>query len=110
MSDIDPRPRVRVPATAAPGEVVLIRTLVNHPMENGQRREADGSPVPRHIIHRFQCHFDAELVLDMAIEPSLAANPFIEFEAAVPHSGRFRFSWHDDNGAIYETAAEISIA
>ena len=33
------RPRVRVPETAAPGEVILIRALIGHPMESGQRRD-----------------------------------------------------------------------
>lgn len=110
MTEIDPRPRVRVPRTAAANEVVLIRTLVNHPMETGNRLDLDGATVARHIINRFECRFNGALVLDMQIEPSLAANPFIEFEAVVPESGVFQFAWHDDNGAIYETSAEIAVS
>ncbi|MCC5983204.1 MAG: thiosulfate oxidation carrier complex protein SoxZ [Rhodobacteraceae bacterium] len=110
MDTIDARPRVRVPRTASPGEVVQIRTLANHPMENGERIDADGNRVPRHIIHRFVCTFNDETVIEMDIEPSLAANPFIEFEAEVPESGTFHFAWHDDNGDIYEATADIEVA
>lgn len=90
MSGFDARPRVRVPRTASVDEVVLVRTLINHPMENGHRVDTDGNTVPRHIINRFTCTFNGETVIDMEIEPSLSANPFIEFEARVPESANLR--------------------
>jgi sulfur-oxidizing protein SoxZ len=109
MEKIDARPRVRVPRTAAPDEVVQIRTMATHPMENGHRLDRDGSTVPRHIINRFTCTFNGETVIDMEIGPSVSANPFIEFDARVPESGTFEFAWHDDNGDIYEESAEITV-
>lgn len=110
MSTIDARPRVRVPRTASADEVVLVRTLISHPMENGHRIDADGNTVPRHIINRFTCTFNGEVVLDMEIEPSLSANPFIEFEARVPESGEFAFTWLDDDGSVYEDSASIAVS
>lgn len=109
MSGFDARPRVRVPRTASVDEVVLVRTLINHPMENGHRIDADGNTVPRHIINRFTCTFNGETVIDMEIEPSLSANPFIEFEARVPESGEFAFTWLDDDGSVYEDSASITV-
>ena len=35
--------RLQVPPTAKKGEAFTIRVLVQHPMETGFRREADGS-------------------------------------------------------------------
>lgn len=46
----DVRPRVRVPKTAKPGEVINLKTLISHPMESGQRKDADGKLIPREII------------------------------------------------------------
>ncbi|MDD7970748.1 thiosulfate oxidation carrier complex protein SoxZ [Roseinatronobacter alkalisoli] len=110
MSSSDIRPRVRVPRSASVNEVVLLRTLITHPMETGNRVDPDGTVVPRHIINRFTCRFNGEMVLDMEIEPSLSANPFIEFEASVPESGEFAFTWIDDDGSVYEESASISVS
>jgi len=109
MNEIDARSRVRVAQRAAPDEVVQIRALITHPMENGSRVGPDGALVPRHIIHRFLCTFNDRLVLDMDIGPSVSANPYLEFEARVPASGRFYFEWHDDNGAVYRDSAAIEV-
>lgn len=110
MNKIDARPRVRVPRTATVGEVVQIRTLINHPMENGHRLGADGVAVPRHIVNRFVCTFNGQTVLEIDIEPSLSADPFIEFEARVDESGTFQFAWFDDNGDLYQASGDIVVS
>ncbi|MFT6451857.1 MAG: sulfur-oxidizing protein SoxZ [Halocynthiibacter sp.] len=104
------RPRVRVPGTAAAGDVIVIKTLISHPMESGQRKGSDGNPIPRSIINRFLCTFNGETVIDVTIEPAVSTNPFIEFEAKVPASGEFKFTWYDDDGSVYEDAKSIEVA
>lgn len=103
------KPRVKIPDTATPGETITIKTLISHPMESGLRRDADGNVVPRSIINRFMCEFNGETVIDVALEPAVSSNPYFEFEAKVPESGSFRFTWLDDDGSIYETVREISV-
>ena len=44
-----PEPRISVPATATKGEVIEIRTLVSHPMNNGYTYDRNGATIPRHI-------------------------------------------------------------
>lgn len=109
MTEIDARPRIRVQRTASKDEIVLIRTMINHPMESGNRIGPDGERVPRHIINRFVCSFNNELVLDMEIGPSISANPFFEFEARVPETGTFNFFWYDDSGMIFQDSATIEV-
>jgi len=103
------RPRVRVPRTAAAGEAIIIKTLISHPMESGQRKDGDGNPIPRSIINRFTCEFNGEMVIDVTLEPAISTNPFFEFEATVPESGTFQFTWYDDDGSVYEDAHEIAV-
>jgi sulfur-oxidizing protein SoxZ len=105
----DVKPRVRVPKTAAPGEAVVLKTLINHAMESGQRRDQAGELIPRQIINRFTCEFNGQLVLDVALEPAISTNPYFEFEATVPESGEFKFTWYDDNGAVYEATEAITV-
>lgn len=104
------RPRIRVPKTAAAGEIVTIKTLVNHEMETGLRRDGDGKVIPRSIINRFTCDFNGVNVLDVAIEPTVSANPFFEFDAKVDVSGEFKLTWYDDNGDVHEASKSIIVA
>jgi len=103
-------PRVRVPREASAGEAVSIRTLISHTMESGVRRDSDGNTIPRSIINRFTCTFNGESVVDVTMEPSISTNPYFQFEAVVPESGTFAFTWYDDDGSVYEDSADITVA
>lgn len=104
------KPRVRVPKTAAAGDVVTIKTLISHPMESGQRKGKDGNLIPRSIINRFTCEFNGASVVDIAMEPAISTNPYFEFDAKVDASGEFKFTWYDDDGSVYEDAQAITVA
>ncbi|MFW8594325.1 thiosulfate oxidation carrier complex protein SoxZ [Cribrihabitans neustonicus] len=103
-------PRVRVPKKAAAGEVITIKTLISHPMESGQRKDKDGNVIPRSIINHFTCTFNGETVIEVQMEPAISTNPYFEFQAKVPESGSFTFTWHDDDGSTYEETKEITVA
>ena len=104
------KPRVKVPSSASAGEVVTIKTLISHQMESGQRKDSDGNTIPRSIINRFTCDFNGENVIDVKMEPAISTNPYFEFEAEVPESGEFKFTWYDDDGSVYEEAKSIDVA
>ena len=104
------RPRVKVPRSAAAGETVVIKTLISHPMESGQRKDSAGNTIPRSIITRFLCAYNGETVIDVTMEPAISTNPYFEFEATIPEAGEMTFTWYDDDGSVYEEAKAIEIA
>lgn len=108
MAD-DAKPRVKVPKSAAVGEVVTIKALISHKMESGQRKDADGKVIPRSIINRFTCDLNGANVVDVAIEPGVSTNPYFEFDAKIDAAGEFKFTWYDDDGSIYEDTKPIAI-
>lgn len=99
------RPRIRLPRSASAGDSIVVKTLINHEMETGLRRNRDGETIPRQIINRFTCAYNGESVIDVTMHPAVSANPYMEFEAVVAQSGEFVFTWYDDNGEVY-TATE----
>jgi sulfur-oxidizing protein SoxZ len=103
------KPRVKVPKSASAGEGIVIKTLISHPMESGQRKDGDGNPIPRSIINRFTCEFNGQSVIDITMEPAISTNPYFEFEATVPEAGDFKFTWYDDDGSVYEDAKSITV-
>ena len=104
------KPRVKVPKSAAAGEAITIKTLISHKMESGQRKDGDGNVIPRSIINRFVADFNGQNVIDVTLEPAISTNPYFQFEAIVPESGEFKFTWYDDDGSVYETAKKISVS
>jgi sulfur-oxidizing protein SoxZ len=108
MADV--KPRVRVPSTASAGETIVIKTLISHPMESGQRKDSNGNVIPRQIINRFTAEFNGELIIDVKLEPAISTNPYFEFEAVVPESGEFTFTWYDDDGSVYTATEAITVS
>jgi sulfur-oxidizing protein SoxZ len=106
----DVKPRVKVPGSAAAGDVVTIKTLISHTMESGQRKDADGNLIPRSIINRFTCDFNGQNVIDVTLEPAISTNPYFEFDAKVDASGEFKFTWYDDDGSVYEDTKAIEVS
>jgi sulfur-oxidizing protein SoxZ len=99
--------RLRIPETANKGDVIQIKTLVAHPMENGFRKDDTGKTIPRKIINSFVCTFGGKEVFRADLEPAIAANPYFEFTVKVEESGTFSFAWVDDDGTV--TTAEQAI-
>lgn len=103
------KPRVKVPKSASAGEAIVIKTLISHPMESGQRKDSNGNAIPRSIINRFTCEFNGQSVVDVTMEPAISTNPYFEFEATVPEAGDFVFTWYDDDGSVYNDTQSIAV-
>jgi sulfur-oxidizing protein SoxZ len=100
---------VSVPASARKGQTIEIKTLVNHPMENGLRRDMDGKVIPRKIINRFVCLYNGEVVVDCDWHTAVAANPYMAFFATATDSGTIEFEWRDDDATVIRQSAKIQV-
>jgi sulfur-oxidizing protein SoxZ len=109
MAD-DAKPRVKVPKSAAAGEVITIKALISHKMESGQRKDAEGKLIPRSIINRFTCDYAGVNVVDVLVEPAVSTNPYFEFDAKIDAAGDMKFTWYDDDGSVYEDVKTIEVA
>ena len=92
------KPRIKLPETAKTGEVVEIKALIQHVMETGNRRDPDGKPIRRSIIHTFRATFEGEPVFSADWGSGISANPYVAFYFKVPGPGSFEFTWIDDDG------------
>jgi sulfur-oxidizing protein SoxZ len=104
-----PTPRVRMPATAKAGEIVEVKTLIAHEMENGQRKDANGQTVPRKIIKEFKATFNGREILRVDWHPAISANPYQSFFVRVPESGTFVFTWTDDDGSVTKAEQAVTV-
>jgi sulfur-oxidizing protein SoxZ len=104
-----PATRIVVPAKARKGEVIEIKTLINHPMETGFRRDNIGRAIPRDIITRFTCTYAGELVFAMDLFTGVAANPFVAFTTIATETGEVVFEWTDQHGAVTRNEVRLVV-
>ena len=100
---------LQVPATAKRGEVIELRTLIQHPMETGFRPGASGELLPRNIIRRFVCTWNGEEVFRAEFHPAVAANPYLAFTTVATESGTIAFTWSGDNGFTQTETRPITV-
>ena len=103
------KPRIRLPKEAKKGEIVQIKTLISHRMENGLRRGGDGNTIPRKIINMFTCEFNGRPVFSCDLDTAVAENPYLQFAARIEESGTFRFTWRDDDGNTMTADESIKV-
>ena len=104
-----PAARVRLPASAKPGELIEIKTLISHEMESGQRKDAAGAIVPRKILNKFTAAFDGKTVFEADWHASISANPYQSFFYRAVESGEFSFAWTDDDGTVTTAASKLTV-
>ena len=103
------RALVHMPRSAARGEVLDIRTLLQHPMESGHRADAEGRVLPRNIVRSFECHYSGERVFSVELHPSIAANPYLAFSTVATVSGTLVFTWRGDNNFSHSETMALTV-
>lgn len=103
------QPRVRVPRSARAGEVVEIRTLAEHPMETGLRRDAAGQAVPRAMLSRLAVRLNGEQVFAADLRNGTSANPYHVFFVRIERASEFEFVWTDEAGRAARATARVAV-
>ena len=93
------RRRLRVPKSAIKGEIITIKTMAEHVMEPGVRRDPDtGVIYPKKIIDQVICRFNGKQIYKSQWFSGVSANPFMSFKMKALTSGLVEVEWVDDYG------------
>ena len=94
---------------AVQGDRVVVRLLMSHEMESGQRKDADGKVVPAHFIREVTARHNGKTVLSAQWGPAVSKNPFVQFTFAGGKPGdRLQVSWVDSKGDSRTDEATIA--
>ena len=81
------------------GENVKVKTLAEHQMETGVRRDnITGIIYPRLIIQSVVARYNGELVFKANWFSGVSANPYLAFFIKAKESGLIEIEWKDDHG------------
>ena len=93
------RRRLRIPKSANKGDVITIKTMAEHVMEPGVRRDPEtGVIYPKKIIDHVYVRFNGKQVFKSQWYSGVSANPFMSFKLKVDTSGLIEVEWVDDYG------------
>ena len=98
--------RIRAQASG-PGAVV--RVLMSHEMETGQRKDSAGKVIPAWHINEVSATHNGKPVLSAEWGPAVAKNPFLQFTLKGAKAGdKVAVTWKDNRGDTRTDEATVS--
>lgn len=89
--------------------VTEVKVLMQHEMETGLRKEADGTPVPAWFITEVKAQHQGRTVLEAQYGQSISKNPYLLFRFKGGAVGeKVTVSWVDNKGDTRSDEAAIT--
>jgi sulfur-oxidizing protein SoxZ len=89
--------------------VTEVKVLMQHEMETGLRKEADGTPVPAWFITEVKAQHQGRTVLEAQYGQSISKNPYLLFRFKGGAVGeKVTVSWVDNKGDTRSDEATIA--
>jgi len=91
------------------GDKATVRVLMSHEMETGQRRDSAGALVPAWFIQEVSASHNGKVVMQAQWGPSIAKNPFLQFNVKGAKAGdKITVNWLDNKGDKRTDEATVS--
>ena len=91
------------------GDKTVVRVLMSHEMETGQRKDASGKLVPAWFIQEVTATCNGKTVLSAQWGPSVSKNPYLQFQFSGAKAGdKVNVTWVDSKGDKRSDEATIA--
>jgi sulfur-oxidizing protein SoxZ len=98
---------IRVRATAS-GDTTVVQTLIQHPMDTGLVKDAQGQIIPAHFIQQLTFEHNGKTVFLANWGTAVSKDPYVKFSFKGANKGdELKISWVDNKGATDNTTAKI---
>jgi len=100
--------RIRVPQRIARGDIILVHSIVQHPMDTGFFRTTDGQPIPAWFIKDVVVTYAGREVAKFTWTSGISRDPVMSFNLLADREGPLMMRWSDNKGAVFEASAQIT--
>ena len=91
------------------GDATEVKVLMNHEMETGQRKDAQGTVIPAWFIQNVTATHNGKTVLAAQWGPAISKNPFLSFKFKGGAKGeKVQVTWVDTKGETRTDEATIA--
>ena len=90
------------------GDKAVVRVLMSHEMETGQRKDSAGKVIPAWHINEVSATHNGKPVLSAEWGPAVAKNPFLQFTLKGAKAGdKVAVTWKDNRGETRTDEATV---
>ncbi len=99
---------MRIRAQAS-GDKTVVRVLMSHEMETGQRKDSSGKIIPAWYIQQVTAKHNDQVVMTAHWGPAVSKNPFMQFTIKGGKAGdKVAITWLDNHGDTRTDTATVS--
>ena len=110
MTDHIGEARIKVPGRITRGEVIVVNSIISHPMDTGFFRNVDGDPIPAYFIKEVVVTYGEQEVARFEWTSGISRDPVVSFTVKADKEGPLTMVWTDNQGAAFKHSVGISFA
>jgi len=100
--------RIRIPDRITRGEVIVVNSIISHPMDTGFFRNAEGDPIPAYFIKEVVVTYGEKEVARFEWTSGISRDPVVSFTVKADREAPLTMVWTDNKGAAFKQSVGIS--
>jgi sulfur-oxidizing protein SoxZ len=102
--------RIKVPNRITRGEVIVVNSIITHPMDTGFFRNADGGAIPAYFIKEVVVTYGEQEVARFEWTSGISRDPVVSFTVKADKEAPLTMVWTDNKGAAFKQSVGINFA
>jgi sulfur-oxidizing protein SoxZ len=102
--------RIKVPNRITRGEVIVVNSIISHPMDTGFFRNADGDAIPAYFIKEVVVTYGEQEVARFEWTSGISRDPVVSFTVTADKEAPLTMVWTDNKGAAFKQSVGINFA
>ncbi|HET6798059.1 MAG TPA: thiosulfate oxidation carrier complex protein SoxZ [Gemmatimonadales bacterium] len=102
--------RIKIPERINRGDVIVVNSIVSHPMDTGFFRTPEGAPIPAYFIKNVVVTYDGQEVARFEWTSGISRDPVVSFTLKADREGPLTMVWTDNKGLSFKQSVKISFA
>ena len=102
--------RIKVPQRITRGEVIIVNSIISHPMDTGFFRNAEGVPIPAYFIKDVVVTYGQQEVARFEWTSGISRDPVVSFTVKADKEAPLTMVWTDNKGAAFKHSVNINFA
>ena len=99
--------RILLPQTIKKDDVIYVRAIIEHPMDTGFFRTAEGQPIPAYFIDDVTVTYGDQTVAHFEWTSGVSRDPSVTFPLHATREAPVNVAWKDNKGGVYHQSADV---
>jgi thiosulfate oxidation carrier complex protein SoxZ len=102
--------RIKLPERINRGDVIVVNSIISHPMDTGFFRTPEGAPIPAYFIKHVVVTYDGQEIAQFEWTSGISRDPVVSFSLKADREGPLTMVWTDNKGLSFKQSVKISFA